>query len=387
MSFPLPPVAVVIPLHNGARWIRSTLAAVQAQSHPPAEIVVVDDGSTDAGPALAAAVDGVTVRPLARPSVQGAGPGRQCGLEQTTAPLVAFLDQDDLWHPDHLRLLAGLLADRPDCPAAVASTRDFHDGATPTYDPPRWAPAPLDPWSSFPLNVIHTPSSALVRRAALEAVGGWPTCGPVTDFLAWFLLSMERPLVENQCATCAYRSHASSHGSRNKTNRRSTFLQYKVDLLSPLLPRRHRHAPQQAERLRVRLDALQAAAHLTVAYDNGRSDLVLKAASPLEALASTDPEHFDNLLAFLFWYFLKPDFQGSPDRQLAFLEILLSAWPSWAPRSGRRLEALFLRSFSIWTFLSFLRRRPFRLSRWRLGLVSGWHSVRHRWDRLRRRLR
>jgi glycosyltransferase involved in cell wall biosynthesis len=380
MTSSLPSVAVVVTLHNGAPWIQDTLASVQGQTHQPVEIVVLDDHSTDDGPELAAAVPGVSVLPIWRPSVKGAGPGRQCGFEHTSAPFVAFLDQDDLWHPDHLRLLATALVDRPSCPAAVARFTLFDDGAPPSYDAPHLDTALLDPWDRFPLSSIITPSGVLVRRSALDTIGGWPTVGPITDFLTWFHLSVDRPFVENQCATCAYRVHDSSHSARNKSLRRATYLQYKVDILTPLLHQRKSRLPNQALSLQIRLDALQAGGVLAAAYDAGTPTRIPDAAPALERLATKEPAHFDQLASFLFQYFLGPSYyKGGPERQTAFLEILLASWPSSAPESKRRLEAMFIPTFSMWAFLAFLRHNPFQLYRWSLGLTAA------RW-RLRRRL-
>lgn len=383
MSASLPPVAVVIPLHNGDRWIRNTLTSVQAQSHPPAEIVVVDDHSTDEGPARAAAVPGVTVRALARPSVGGAGPGRQLGLEHTTAPLVAFLDQDDLWHPDHLRLLAELLATHPDAPAAVAGISVFDDGTPPRYDAPRLAPTPLDPWASFPLNDILSPSGVLVRRTALDAIGGWPADGAVTDFRAWFRLSMDRPFVANRCVTCAKRRHAASKSVDVTTNGRSAYLPYRTYHLRPLLADRIRRRPASAARLRRRMAALHALGRFAEAYETGRAAPLPSAAQALEALATTEPHVFDRLTAFLFRFLFGPAFRGSIAHQRAFLELFLSRWPNSAPETRRRLEALFVASLSLRSVLSFLRGAPLDPARWRLTRASVERAVRQRRARWR----
>ena len=380
MASPLPTVAVVITLHNGASWIRETLDAVRAQSHAPIEIVVVDDASTDDGPARAAAFPNVTVLSLPTPSKNSPAPGRRYGFEHTTASFVAFLDQDDLWHPDHLRLLATALVDQPSCPAAVARIRPFTDGTAPSYDVPQLTTRPADPWDQFPLTSIMTPSGVLVRRAALAAIGGWPTVGPITDFLTWFQLSMDHPFVENQCSTCAYRVHTSSHSAHNKSLRRATYLQYKVEVLTPLLHQQTRLVPTQTASLQVRLDALGAGGILAAAYDAEAPDRIPDAARSLERLATTEPDHFDRLISFLFRYFLKPSFNGSPTQQTAFLDLLFAWWPASAPESKRRLEAMFIPSFSMWSFLAFLRHNPFHLYRWSLTLAAA------RW-RLRRRLR
>ncbi|QQR86123.1 MAG: glycosyltransferase [Flavobacteriales bacterium] len=96
-------VDVVIPLYNNAAYIIEALASVLAQTHLPARVFVVDDGSTDDGPALveafiAAHTEGHRVR-LARQPNRGPNSARNHGLRLGNSPFVAFLDADDVWHP------------------------------------------------------------------------------------------------------------------------------------------------------------------------------------------------------------------------------------------------------------------------------------------------
>jgi glycosyltransferase involved in cell wall biosynthesis len=383
MSSFLPTVDVVITLHNGAAWIQDTLDAVRSQSHPPAEILVVDDHSTDDGPALAASIPGVTVMPLPTPSRNSPAPGRRLGFERTTSPFVAFLDQDDLWHPDHLRLLATTLAEHPSAPAALSLTRPFLDGHPPSYDAPRLAPAPVDLWTHFPLSPIWTPSSVLVRRTALDAIGGWPTVGPITDFLTWFHLSTRHPFIENRSTTCAYRRHLFSHSTDTNSRHRATYLQYMADVLAPLIPERARFHPAPTDRLQIRLNALRACGLLVAAYDTGTSAPLSEATPALERLAKTEPAFFDRLVTFLFRYFLEPSFTGPPEEQIGFLDRLLATWPPSAPESKRHLETLFVPSLSMWAFLAFLRHNPFHWYRWSLVISAARWRLQNRWTRLR----
>ena len=107
-------IAVVIPLYNGERWIRQTLDAVAAQTLAPREVVVVDDGSTDASPSIVAD-EYPDVRLVHQSENSGPNAARNRGLRETTAEAVAFLDQDDLWHPEHLRILYSVLGENPNC--------------------------------------------------------------------------------------------------------------------------------------------------------------------------------------------------------------------------------------------------------------------------------
>ncbi|MEX0774303.1 MAG: glycosyltransferase [Phycisphaeraceae bacterium] len=105
-------VAVIIPTYNRARLIAAALDSVLAQSYPGRiEAAVVDDGSSDdtaavMQPYLAQYRNeaGKVVIRYTRLEKQGVVTARNTAIAQTTAPLVAFLDSDDYWHADKLRL-------------------------------------------------------------------------------------------------------------------------------------------------------------------------------------------------------------------------------------------------------------------------------------------
>jgi glycosyltransferase involved in cell wall biosynthesis len=97
-------VSVVIPLYNKALYVERAIRSVLAQETTADEIIVVDDGSTDAGPEI--------IRGIAHPRIRlivqkNAGPGaaRNRGVEASTCDFVAFLDADDEWLPDFLSVM------------------------------------------------------------------------------------------------------------------------------------------------------------------------------------------------------------------------------------------------------------------------------------------
>jgi glycosyltransferase involved in cell wall biosynthesis len=103
------PVAAIVPLFNGRRFIREAIGSILAQDPRPREIVVVDDGSTDGGGDLLAGYRDIRV--VRQPNA-GEAAARNRGIRESTAPLIAFLDQDDLWLPRKLALqVAALDAD------------------------------------------------------------------------------------------------------------------------------------------------------------------------------------------------------------------------------------------------------------------------------------
>lgn len=92
------PVTVVIPTYNGERYINETLKSIRAQSLTVAEVIVVDDGSSDKTPLIAEASGARVIRQ----SNGGVASARNAGIRAATQPWIAFLDQDDLWEPEKI---------------------------------------------------------------------------------------------------------------------------------------------------------------------------------------------------------------------------------------------------------------------------------------------
>ena len=103
-------ISCIIPVYNGARFLGEALDSILAQTLPPTEIIVVDDGSTDATAEVAAAyAPRVSV---VRQANAGPASARNRGIDLATGELISFLDADDLWHKEKLaRQLQALTAD------------------------------------------------------------------------------------------------------------------------------------------------------------------------------------------------------------------------------------------------------------------------------------
>src|SRR5687767_13028377 len=101
-----PSVAVSMPAHNAARWVERAIASVLAQEGVDVELVVVDDGSSD-GTGDVAAAGGVRV--LRNPTRRGIGYCHNRVIAETTAPLIAHVDADDVILPGALAKLAHAL--------------------------------------------------------------------------------------------------------------------------------------------------------------------------------------------------------------------------------------------------------------------------------------
>ena len=100
-------ISVVIPVYNSERHLRFSLGSVLGQTHVDWECICVDDGSTDGSGAV---LDEYAAKDqrfrVVHQANAGEGAARNAGMAAATGELVAFLDADDAWHPDALRLFA-----------------------------------------------------------------------------------------------------------------------------------------------------------------------------------------------------------------------------------------------------------------------------------------
>lgn len=169
-------ISVVIPLHEGGRFIVEAIESVLAQIERPFEVIVVDDGSTDAGPEIVAAMDGVT---LLRQANRGPGAARNRGVAEAQGDLVAFLDQDDLLRPAALRRHRETLEASPSARLSVCRQRfTLLEGET----VPEWQRPELLGLET----IAWTPSCLCVRRAAFDEIGRFDEAMRTTSDLIWF---------------------------------------------------------------------------------------------------------------------------------------------------------------------------------------------------------
>ena len=102
-----PAVSVVIPAYNAARFLKEAIDTAMAQTFTDYEIIVIDDGSTDATESIARAF-GDKLRYF-RQQNRGASAARNEGIRKATGKYIAFLDSDDLWAPEKLAVQVGIL--------------------------------------------------------------------------------------------------------------------------------------------------------------------------------------------------------------------------------------------------------------------------------------
>ena len=179
--------SVVIPTYNRAGFLPATLEAILGQTVAPAEIIVVDDGSTDASPEVLARY-APRVRHL-RIENSGELVARNTGVRAASSDRVAFCDSDDLWRPDFLAGMAALWRAEPRVRVAYADFVVVRDDAWAATS--KFATAPAGFWDGlrdvapgsgvFDQPIVDRllryqpffPSCMAVDRAFFLGVGGW----------------------------------------------------------------------------------------------------------------------------------------------------------------------------------------------------------------------
>lgn len=175
-------VSVIVPCFNAAPWIGVTLRSLLNQSRPPAEIIVVDDGSED-GSADIAEGFGPPVR-VVRLENGGAALARAKGAALASGEALMFMDADDLIALGTLAALTACLRDHPGGIILSPWKRYERAGDTvwlprPASCPPRGAgQSDLQAWLS---GWYHPPCAVLWSRQAFERSGGWDAEISVND--------------------------------------------------------------------------------------------------------------------------------------------------------------------------------------------------------------
>jgi glycosyltransferase involved in cell wall biosynthesis len=172
-------IVAIIPLYNGAKYIRQALTSVLAQHLQPTEIVVVDDGSTDDGPRIVAEMAATHPIRLLRKPNGGQSSARNFGVAATTSGLIALLDQDDIWYPHHLQDLAEPFLSRSN--GALGWVYGNLDEIDETGNVMARAVLPDDDGRHPKRSIIAClredmfvlPSASMISRAAFESVGGF----------------------------------------------------------------------------------------------------------------------------------------------------------------------------------------------------------------------
>jgi glycosyltransferase involved in cell wall biosynthesis len=179
----VPLISCIVPVFNGERYLNEALQSIFAQSHPRTEVIVVDDGSTD-GTAEMMACYKQSVRFL-RQKTLGPAATRNLGLSAARGNFVAFLDQDDLWHPQKLEKQLALFAVRPELDICIAHVQLFW------VEEMQQEKSRLQSHKRGRVVPGYTTGSLLTRRSIFDFVGSFDPSLWFGDATEWFLRANE----------------------------------------------------------------------------------------------------------------------------------------------------------------------------------------------------
>jgi glycosyltransferase involved in cell wall biosynthesis len=175
-------VSVIIPAHNDAAFLPDAVRSAESQTYSDLEVIIVDDGSGDETPQVAASLENRRVK-LIRQEHRGAAAARNRGYAEAQGGLIQFLDADDLLHPEKVRLQVEALKEHP---SRVAVGRTFRFTREPlpedavsvddwclqtTGDPEEFL---IRMWGGRGKNVgMVQPNAWLTPRRVIDVAGPW----------------------------------------------------------------------------------------------------------------------------------------------------------------------------------------------------------------------
>lgn len=174
----LPPVTVVMPTYNRAAVITRAVDSVLAQTHEDWELIIIDDGSTDDTAEIIDGYEDNRIRFIPLERNGGVSAARNAGLAQARYDLIAYLDSDNYWEADYLRVVAAAYQDQTDRSCAYTAQTiilESPDGGPPTLTGVRFAPfhrALLENRNYVDLNCFSH------RKTLLDNLGGFDTSLP-----------------------------------------------------------------------------------------------------------------------------------------------------------------------------------------------------------------
>lgn len=230
----MPKFSVVISVYNKEGFIADTLKSVLSQTVQDFEIVILDDGSTDGS---AKAINPFLADPRIScfsKSNQGIATGRNFLIEKAVAPYIAFLDADDLWHPNYLKEQKRLIEKYPQ-EQVFAVAGEFligkkkipKDYSISLQDRPDAVLNYFD--SSFHQSLLHS-SSFVVKKELFEEVGVYNTAlktGEDTDL--YVRIGLKYPIAFSPVVCAQHRVVKNSLSKSEKNlSEKPTFKEYEV---------------------------------------------------------------------------------------------------------------------------------------------------------------
>ncbi|MES2176679.1 MAG: glycosyltransferase [Gemmatimonadota bacterium] len=153
-------VSVILPVYNTEAFITEAIDSVLTQGPEPLELIIVDDGSTDATPDIVAGYGSTAIK-YARQENRGAAAAMNAAVRLISGEWVAFQNADDVWLPGRLPLQRALLDAHPEADIIIGHMKRM------------WRPAGEVEWKCTEKEFAMSLQSCLVRRTVLDRIGSF----------------------------------------------------------------------------------------------------------------------------------------------------------------------------------------------------------------------
>ena len=174
-----PMVSAILPVYNGGAHVVEAVESAARQTEPPDELIVIDDGSTEQSQLeLLDRIPAPFPIRIVRQANAGQSAARNRGAAEARGTLLAFLDQDDVWHPRHLATLVRSFVDDPELAWAYSDFDEIDaDGRVVMRSYLRQHELVTHPKETVEgcveRDLMVVPSASVIRRSAFDAVGGF----------------------------------------------------------------------------------------------------------------------------------------------------------------------------------------------------------------------
>jgi glycosyltransferase involved in cell wall biosynthesis len=168
-----PSVSVVMPVYNEAEYVEQAIQSILRQTHTDFELVIIDNGSSDASPDILGRIRDPRVRVFRNPHNLGSAAASNRAVRESRAELIARMDADDIALPHRLERQLAAFAASPDLALVGGQVRHF-EGRRPLLRcfAPRARTAGGIAWQSmFASPFFH--STVMFTRASFDAAGGY----------------------------------------------------------------------------------------------------------------------------------------------------------------------------------------------------------------------
>ncbi|MCX5849630.1 MAG: glycosyltransferase family A protein [Deltaproteobacteria bacterium] len=177
-------ISVIIPVYNGERYIAKAIKSVLAQEYKNIEIIAVNDGSTDGTEEVLRSY--ANVQYLYQPR-KGASAARNSGIKCSSGDFIAFLDADDLWTKDKLKIQNSLFMDDHDLDMVFGHVEQF-------YSPE------LEDSLKGRIHLVagsmpgYIPGAMLIKRISFLKVGFFDEGFRIGEFIDWYMRAVDHGL-------------------------------------------------------------------------------------------------------------------------------------------------------------------------------------------------